>query len=59
MMLLSKEFKLHITEEQENITSHLGYVAYKLWNTIKFNILLSKKSEHLFLCLLFLHLTLT
>ena len=31
-MLLSKEFKLHITEEQGNIISHLGYAAYKLWN---------------------------
>lgn len=31
-MLLSKEFKLHITEEQRNIISHLGYAACKLWN---------------------------
>ena len=35
-MLLSRETSVRVTDIQSNIALHLGYAAYKLWNTCNF-----------------------
>ena len=35
-MRLSKETTVRVTNTQSNIIGHLGYAAYKLWNTCKY-----------------------
>ena len=35
-MLLSKQTTVKINDTQSNIIKHLGYAAYKLWNTCNY-----------------------